>query len=191
MKDGGMFMKKVFVFLIVLMLVCSLSACGPKVVQWNGQTEYFAHVSMVFDETDPYQYVGMVDYVFVGTVTEVVRNVPEGDGDWSVYNIHVDQNLKGELVEEIQCSKHGYMKRDGTMLLLASDYRKDSGLPEAGKQYVFLAYAQEDGSLTLSEFFDNREYNEALGLEYQDYCRQEVVPIERERSVSRYDVNAQ
>lgn len=68
---------------------------------------------------------------------------------------------------------------DLTMLLIAAETPSgelvmDSGLPEAGKQYVFLAYAQPDGSLTLSEIFDNREYNEELLAEYQDYVENEI-----------------
>ena len=188
-------MKKFrFNLLILLTLFCilfSLTSCGAKTVTWNRDTEYYAHISMVVDETNLYEYVGVVDYVFVGTVEKIVTNVipdePNGsDEDLSVYEIRVDENLKGELTETVECSKHGGFKKDGTMMLIFSDKGADTGLPESGNQYIFLAYAQPDGSLTLSEFFDNRQYSEDLFQEYLDYCSNEV-SFDRTRFVSSYD----
>lgn len=184
-------MKKNASLIAVLCVLLTLSGCSAKTVEWNGSVEYYAHVSMVVDETDMYAYVGVVDYVFVGTVEDVVRNMipdePGGsDEDLSVYKLRVDKNLKGELAESVECSKHGGLRKDGTMLLMYSDRARDTGLPETGKQYIFLAYAQPDGSLTLSEFFDNRPYDEALLREYTDYCENEV-PFDRTRFVSKYD----
>ncbi len=179
----------------VLICIFSLAGCSAKNVTWNGDTEYYAHVNMVIDETNLYEYVGAVDYVFVGTVEEIIKNVipdvPNGsDTDLSVYKIRVDENLKGELVESVECSKHGGFKKDGTMMLLFSDSSEDTGLPESGHQYIFLAYAQSDGSLTLSEFFDNRPYNDALLGEYLDYCSNEI-PFDRTRFVSNFDKSRQ
>lgn len=182
--------KNILLGALFLMILSLLSGCSSKTVTWNGDVEYYAHVSMVVDETDLYAYVGVVDYVFVGTVEEIVQNVipdePGGsDEDLSIYKIQVDENLKGELVESIECSKHGGLKKDGTMMLMFSDRSNDSGLPEKGNQYIFLAYAQSDGSLTLSEFFDNRPYDE-LFQEYLDYCNNEI-PFDRTRFVSDFD----
>ena len=77
--------------------------------------------------------VGIADHVFVGTVEEIVKNiVPDepnsSDADISVYKIRVDENLKGELSENIECSKHGGFKKDGTMMLIFSDRSKTSSL---------------------------------------------------------------
>lgn len=180
-----------FMLSVIFLILFSLTSCGAKTVAWNGDTEYYARVSMMFDETNLYEYVGAVDYVFVGTVEKVVVNVipdePNGsDEDLSVYEIRVDKNLKGELTEIVECSKHGGFKKDGTMMLICSDNSADTGLPESGNQYIFLAYAQSDGSLTLSEFFDNRQYSEDLFQEYLDYCSNEV-SFDRTRFVSSYD----
>ena len=91
-------MKKFrFNLLILLTLFCilfSLTSCGAKTVTWNGDTEYYAHISMVVDETNLYEYVGVVDYVFVGTVEKIVTNVipdePNGsDEDLSVYDADI------------------------------------------------------------------------------------------------------
>lgn len=186
-------MKKSIAFVALFGIILSLGGCSTKVTTWNGDVEYYAHVSMVVDETNLYEYVGAVDYVFVGTVTEIIKNiVPDEPGapdeDLSVYEIHVDKNLKGELVENIECSKHGGLKKDGTMMLIFSDRRNDSGLPEIGNKYIFLAYAQQDGSLTLSEFFDNRPYDDELLEEYLDYCNNEIT-FDRKRFVSSYEKN--
>lgn len=184
-------MKKKMILAIAAACLAAAGGCSPKTAEWNGETEYYAHVAMAVDETDPYACVGAADYVFAGTVTDVVSNVipdePDGsDADLSVYDIQVTQNIKGELVQNVTCSKHGGFKKDGTMMLLFSDNRQDSGLPEEGKSYIFMAYVQPDGSLTLSEFFDNREYSEELLLEYTEYCQNEK-PFERERFVSDFD----
>lgn len=186
-------MKKNILLCVLLCTILPLLGCSAKTVTWNGDVEYYTHVNMAVDETDLYAYVGAVDYVFVGTVEEIVQNVipdePGGsDEDLSTYIIRVDENLKGELVENVECSKHGGLREDGTMMLVFSDRRYDTGLPEAGNQYVFMAYAQRDGSLTLSEFFDNRPYDDELHQEYLNYCNNET-PFDRTRFVSHFDTS--
>ncbi len=81
------------------------------------------------DETGLYRYAGAVDYIFVGKVREADTSITEDD-DKSTYLIQVSENLKGELVEEVECSKHGGILEDGTMLLYESDKLKDSGRAE-------------------------------------------------------------
>ena len=189
-------MKKILLCIIIVALVSAflIVASGDEVT-WNGETECLGQLTMVLDFTNPYAYVGIVDYVFVGTVEGRDAVIPdkrtEYEQSFSKYSIHVDRNLKGELAEDIVCAKMGGLKKDGTMLLVAAETPggeliPDSGLPEIGKQYVFLAYAQPDGSLTLSEIFDNREYDARLLAEYTDYVENEI-PYDRERFVSEYD----
>lgn len=187
-------MKKIAVAMLSLALIFSLTGC-VKTVNWNGKTEEFAELLMVEDISDPYCYVGLVDHVFVGTVEEIIENVlpsksKKHEDHFSTYRLRVDQNLKGELTEEIVVSKMGGMKRDGTMCLVVAEMPsgtmiRDTGLPEVGKQYIFLAYAQPDGSLTLSELFDNREYSEELYNEYKTYCENEIF-FDRERFTSSF-----
>ena len=50
-----------------------------------------------------------------------------------------------------------------------------------------MAYAQPDGSLVLSEFFDNREVSDKIIKVYED-CYENAKPFTRERFKSRYDV---
>lgn len=186
-------MKKLIVLIVCLYLTLFVISCG-KDVTWNGKTECLGELTMVLDFTNLYEYVGIVDHVFVGTVEEAEYSIPEKrtqhEQSFSTYQIHVDKNLKGELTETISCSKMGGLINDGTMLLVAAETPNgkllmDTGLPEVGRQYVFLAYVQPDGSLSLSEILDNREYNEDLLVEYLDYVDNEI-PFERERFVSEY-----
>ena len=189
--------------LIVLLLFCALftllSACQQSQITWNGETEYFAKPLMLSDVSDPYVYVGIVDYVFVGTVEQIDRiilpdKLKQHEDSYSIYQIRVDQNLKGNLQAHVVCSKLGGLRSDGTMLLIAAEMPDgsmipDTGLPKTGEQYIFLAYAQHDGSLTLSEIFDNRTCNEALVAEYKDYV-DHAIPYERERFISDYDADS-
>ena len=187
-------MKK-FWIIVTMLFLFFISGCSRKTTEWDGKSEVFAELFMQIDVRDMYVYVGTVDHVFVGTVEEIERNIiseksRKHEDGYSIYQIHVDENLKGELIEEIVCYKLGGFRKDGTMLLAAAETPDgqmiiDSGLPETGKQYIFLAYAQKDGSLVLSEIFDNREYNEDLRKEYMDYVDNEI-PFERERFKSSY-----
>ena len=186
-------MRKLIVFILCICITFLVTSCENNVT-WNGKTESIGTLTMVLDFTNLYEYVGIVDHVFVGTVEVADYNISEDmaqyESSLSKYQIRVDRNLKGQLVENIECSKIGGLKKDGTMLVVAAETPNgkmvmDTGLPEVGKQYIFLAYTQPDGSLTLSEIFDNREYNEALLVEYLNYIENEI-SFDRERFVSEY-----
>lgn len=170
-----------------LCLLPALTGCAAEVMEWNGKTEYYAQVCMTIDPMDMYEYVGAEDYVFVGTVEETIKNVisekGESDEEYSVYKIRIDKNLKGELAESVVCVKQGGLRKDGTMLLLSSGEKRDTCLPETGKQYIFMANAQPDGSLLLSEFFDDRPYSGELLREYLEYCENEI-PSDGEHAVT-------
>lgn len=190
-------MKKSFSIILMILMSLVLVSCN-KSVEWNGKTEELASLLMVEDISDPYAYVGMVDYVFVGTVEEIIdgilpNKIKAYEDSFSTYKIHVDQNLKGKLIEEIEVQKMGGYKKDGTMCLITAEMPdgtmiQDTGLPEEGKQYIFLAYGQPNGELHLSELFDDREYNEELLNEYIDYVENEIFN-NRERFPSQYAQN--
>lgn len=188
-------MKKILALIGCLVLLLGTVGCGGNVT-WNGKTEILGYCTMVEDVSDPYLYAGLVDHVFVGTVEEIEKTViPKKAKQWednfSIYRIRVDESLKGNLVETVECRKLGGFWKDGTMALICAEMPggvmiTDSGLPEVGKQYVFLAYSQPDGSLHLSELFDDRECDEALLSEYRDYVEHRKT-VERERFSSKYD----
>ena len=78
--------------------------------------------------------------------------------------------------------------KDGTMLLYESDNLQDVGLPEVGGTYIFMAYAQPDGSLLLSEFWGNVKFSEEELNRFHNYIDNEI-PYERERFSSEYDAS--
>lgn len=176
-------MKKILAVALTLALVFALTGCNSK-TEWNGEILY-NHVTMTFDETDMYQYIGAVDYVFVGKITEENRIIKDVQS-MSSYKIEVLHNLKGELSKDVECKKYGGILSDGTMVLLESDMIKETGLPIEDETYIIMAYAQPDGSLTISEFYANTMYSEENLNAYKEYISNEVV-LDRERFVSKFD----
>lgn len=182
---------------IALMLICILflSACSSqKVIEWNGEMEYY-HLTMVYDETNMYETVGQVDYIFIGTVDEVLDNAVDYNTSnnmdtYSRYAITVEENLKGELTKNIECYRHGGYLSDGTLLYPRSDRIENTrDIPQEGKTYIFMAFGQSDGELILEEFFGDIEYiDESQKEMYMDYIENEI-PKEEEGLISKYDVN--
>ncbi|NMD72884.1 hypothetical protein HHO41_21960 [Bacillus sp. DNRA2] len=64
------------------------------------------------------------------------------------YKITVVKNIKGNIKKDksIPITKAGGVDKDNSSVILF----EDDNLPETNKLYVFLAYAQEDGSLLVS-----------------------------------------
>lgn len=179
------------------MLICILflSACSnQKVIEWNGEMEYY-HITMVYDETNMYETAGQVDYIFIGTVDEVLDNVVDYNTSnsmdtYSRYAITVEENLKGELTKNIECYRHGGYLSDGTLLYPRSDRIENTrDIPQEGKTYIFMAFGQSDGELILAEFCGDIEYTDEGQKEvYMDYIENEI-PKEQEGFISKYDVN--
>lgn len=172
---------------ICLLAVCLLlSGCAGKA--WNGTYRY-NHVTMAqgLDETDICAMIGAADYVFLAEVTKASSTISDVDGG-SEYTATVTENFKGELVGEVTLRKPGGYLRDGTLVLFRSDRISDTLLPpEAGKSYFFLAYAQHDGSLLLTEFYANVEYTDESQIEaYREYVKHEI-PFSRERFRATWD----
>lgn len=188
-------MKRCTATLLILVCILSLSACSaPKIIEWNGELEYY-HITMIYDETNMYETAGQVDYIFIGTVDEVLRNAVDYNTSdsmdtYSYYSITVNENLKGTLVENIKCYRHGGYLKDGTLLYPRSDRIENTNdIPQEGKTYIFMAFGQPDGELILAEFSGDIEYTDDSQREiYMDYIENEI-PKEQEGCVSKYDVN--
>ena len=182
-------MKKIIVLnIVILILFITLTSCsqGDAEIEPNGIVVY-NRVTLINDETNLYVSVGYVDYVFVGTVTELLKNISDLDCPDSVYKINVIENLKGSLtdtqgnlVDTVEVRKHGGYRKDGTLVLSETDFTKDSGLPEIGKQYIFLAFGQHDGSLLLAQINGNIEYTDSVKADYIYYIENQI-EAERER----------
>ncbi len=175
--------------ILIGMFSIFLVGCSRDEIVPNGEVVY-NHVNLSMDETDLYSYVGTMDYVFFGTVEEVVENEVDSNFPYMIYQVKVNENLKGNLVDTVEVKKQGGYNNDGTLILNETDKSRDNGLPEVNKQYIFMTYAQPDGSLLLAEINGNVEVtDELIKKDYQDYIKKEIKE-NRERFISKYDVNS-
>lgn len=168
----------------------------------------------VYDVADKRQAVGMADYVYIGKVLSndgtVYKNIVpverqngrvEKIGDpYTKYTVQVLKNIKGKLQmdQPVTLTKDGGIAQDGKSVLL---YEEDS-LPQVGQSYVFLAYAQEDGSLLVSGTGSNvliaaggntkdksAIVNSPECAEYERAVQNEIILPQSEKSTSKYDAN--
>ena len=163
---------------------------------------YAMKADFIYDTEDINENIGIVDYVFCGEVVSedgvtyedvVVMEDEEGKAveqgtPYTHYSVLVKENIKGELVKEetIKIAKHGGVTKDQKMILLFDE----DCLPEVGKQYIFLAYAQEDGSLLISGPNSNvivSEKEEEVIAKYKEATKHEEIPVVRERFTSHYE----
>ena len=142
------------------LLIPSLTSCSSITLTEKEARELSISriaASFMFDTTNPRESVGMCDYVFVGKVISydgvqykhVIQMETKTVGSpHTEYTIQVLDNIKGKLItkEPIHILKEGGVSQDGKSVYL---YERDQ-LPESGKEYVFLGYAQPDGSIIVS-----------------------------------------
>lgn len=170
--------------------------------------------TFVYDTSDIREAVGIVDYVFVGSIVsndgttyedtvvmEDENGRPKEVGTpYTHYTVQVNDNIKGELQTEatIAITKHGGVMQDNNGVFL---FENDT-LPEVGQTYVFLAYAQPDGSLLISgpdsnvliEGTVSPLSEQSMGLDanetykaYETAYENEIIPVQRERYISVYE----
>lgn len=193
-------LNKLVSFSIILLF---LFACFPIPA---ASTQY------VIDVYNPAELVGDVDYVFVAQVDESVQPASQIGGIIErikckfkksrfpeiVYSVTVLENIKGELISDqpILIKKAAGINKNGTIYLT---HESDS-LPEVGKVYIFLAYAQPDGTLQVSGPNSNIELGFAGDLKDPDSIKESSeylkmvdayenqIVRERENFISKYDV---
>ena len=59
----------------------------------------------------------------------------------------------GKLAKVIKAVYPAYYENDGTLVLMEGETMKDDGLPEKGKNYIFVGTAQPDGSIFLESLY--------------------------------------
>ena len=177
------------------------------------------HASFVYYTYNIREAVGICDYVFVAKVvscdgteyrnvitTEDEKGNPKEVGSpYTNYTIQVLENIKGELITDkpIPIVKQGGISEKQDAIYL---FENDS-LPSENSIYIFLAYAQEDGSLLISGPNSNvmcndsnmysinsvseeksvTEYDEFIT--YKDANDNEIIPVDRERYKSIYETD--
>ena len=202
-----------------LLIICS--ACGPSnnhlskietTIEVDSLPVSEMQASFVYDTNNMQEAVGICDYVFVGKVLSCdgieyrdVVTVQDENGNpksagtpYTTYTVEVIRNMKGELVtnQPIQLTKQGGISEDQDKIFV---FEHDE-LPKAGHVYIFLTYAQKDGSLLVSgpssncllEAAETYDVTSSLTPEetaYREAVEHEIIPIKRERFVSTYDAN--
>ena len=136
---------------------------------------------------------------------EKQRLLWEVGSPYTNYTIQVLENIKGELITDkpIPIVKQGGISEKQDAIYL---FENDS-LPSENSIYIFLAYAQEDGSLLISGPNSNvmcndsnmysinsvseeksvTEYDEFIT--YKDANDNEIIPVDRERYKSIYETD--
>ncbi len=178
-------------------------------------TVAYMHGSFSIDTDNLEELAGDADYVFVAKVIEtkgtqykypVTVEDESGNSEtvttpYTDYTVSVEDNIKGELVESeaITIQKAGGVTEDGKYTVIY----EDDTLPEEGKNYIFFAYAQDDGSLLVSgpssnvsiqtkdetasikqsTLEKNAKYNEVVDAVANQ------IETDRDRSISKYDTS--
>ena len=184
-QEGDGFMKKVlFMITSIMMLMLLLSGCSTDTA--NGKIRY-DHVAMP-EETDPYYIIGFADYVFIGSTLSDGSSVTLPSGNKRLeYDISVNECLKGNLAKEIKAVYPAYYENDGTLVLMEGETLKDDGLPEKGRDYIFVGTAQQDGSILLESLYAKTEYSEDNYQKFIDYVANET-GVDRERFNSSFEI---
>jgi len=153
---------------IFIMVIFMMAGCGSE------QSSNTDNVLQSIDTSKPVQYisasyvinndnyaelVGYYDYVFCGTVKEVLEIQYEetrigGDNPrvdyepYTVYRVEVLENIKGKLKKnkDVVLYKHGGLSKDQEYYLVM----EGDCLPEVGKTYLFNSWVKENGELGIS-----------------------------------------
>lgn len=195
--------RKLLTFVLAISV---LSGCGSTTsdTSKNDITTSYLKGSFVVDVNSPAEVIGDADYVFVATVNDLVgteykdpvsmeteTGSKEVATPYTNYKVIVTDNIKGELQKntEIELQKFDGLSSSKDQYLVF----EDDVLPQVGKTYIFVAYAQDDGSLLVSGPNSNILLNpktksgEKLLSEYEEAYESQIETT-RERSVSKYDV---
>ena len=192
-------MSVIFVLIIVVAVVVYLFYISisriPQV------TELYS-----YDTSIPEQAVGISDYVFVAKVNGIARTdyIDTGsvelsttgnkkiESPYTVYDIEVVKNIKGELLtsEPIEFMQYGGVNEDGFLetgkyyILLVNTFREDGGTLETSDQnrIILLDDIENDEDVENSELV--KRYEEAYKNEYIPEGAEEAT-----RYISKYDVN--
>ena len=82
-----------------------------------------------------------------------------------------------------------YYENDGTLVLMEGETMKDDGLPEKGKNYIFVGTAQPDGSIFLESLYAKTEYNDDNYQRFIDYVANEK-SVDRARYTSSFEIGS-
>ena len=171
----------------------------------------YSHATYAYDLSTLEMAVGAVNYVFVAKVDSIsrteYRNPVEvetnSDGSktktvaepYTVYEVSVINNIKGELKEKIELVQMGGFSKDDNSYVLLDG----TELLEEGKYYIILAYAvSENGELQINSKYTYVKLNvnseedinkNEIVLKYISAYENQIIPSEKKDSFkSSYDI---
>lgn len=203
--------------MLVFVLTIILGACSNN-KELNTERKHLSRVYMdgtfSINMDDPRETVGDADYVFLARVDEkgdtVYKNTVQIETEkgtkeistpYTNYKVTVLKNIKGNLQtdQSIPVQKVGGIDKQGDSIVTF----EDDTLPEVNKTYVFLAYAQDDGSLLISGPHSNtlvsnigkavtsktvKSYADKSDVvSYYEKALKNQITTDRKRSISKYD----
>jgi hypothetical protein len=214
------FKKNIFIAVTAAVLVTGGVIGANSLTTSNDDKTVEAHVniselpiqpmrgSFVIDVNNKKETVGLSDYVFVGKVVsnkgtiykdivtmEDENGKPKDVGSpYTNYTIEVIDNIKGKLRKNspFEILKQGGVTQDNKAIYV---FENDT-LPEEGKYYIFLGYAQKDGSILISGPNSNTLLNasdkqdivsSAVYKAYKDAFQNQITKVQRERYTSKFE----
>ena len=111
----------------------------------------------IADISDMQSVIDSVNCIFVGVVKESNTLIFDYDGK-SEFQVQVVENIKGEVPPETTFYKHGGHFINGNEVIVKADDESYTPMPEVGKQYLFLAFKQENGDVIISDYYGNIDY---------------------------------
>lgn len=208
--------SKKFIIMSVVFVLIIIVAVGVYLFYSTMQNTTISSGMYMYDTSTPERAVGISDYVFVAKIDGIARTeyrnpitIETGLSSsetrttpYTVYNIEVVKNIKGELItsEPIEYMQYGGINEDGETYT----FMEGTGLLETGKYYILMVGTFEgDGGIIevtepnrriLLDDVENDEdvENSELVKRYEEAYKNEVIPEgfeEEDRYISKYDVN--
>ncbi len=208
--------SKKFIIMSVVFVLIIVVAVGVYLFFSTMQNTTISSGIYMYDTSTPERAVGISDYVFVAKIDGIARTeyrnpttVETGLSSsetrttpYTVYNIEVVKNIKGELItsESIEYMQYGGINEDGETYT----FMEGTGLLETGKYYILMVDTFEGNGGIIEVTEPNRRIllddvendedveNSELVKRYEEAYKNEYIPEgaeEETRYVSKYDVN--
>ena len=208
--------SKKFIIMSVVFVLIIVVAVGVYLFFSTMQNTTISSGMYMYDTSIPERAVGISDYVFVAKIDGIARTeyrnpttVETGLSSsetrttpYTVYNIEVIKNIKGELItsEPIEYMQYGGINEDGETYT----FMEGTGLLETGKYYILMVDTFEGNGGIIEVTEPNRRIllddvendedveNSELVKRYEEAYKNEYIPEgteEETRYVSKYDVN--
>lgn len=138
--------------IVLPVVVLSLFVFSEYMGRKNPKTQWICPCCSMIDTDDKRAVVGFMDHTFAGAVEKQLRTEQRPKGDphpmpYTIYNIKVLKNIKGELstTESITVAKYGGLMKNKKVIQLS----EGDALLEVGKVYIFNMYVTDDGGFII------------------------------------------